>query len=200
MKNPNHQELEVKIDAESVPVKDFRDWCAGKGPSRYVHLISPDTYYEQGKNVLRHRHGGKSAGELTVKRRTSKSSTRKRQEIDLRFDQETTQDDVKRFLEATGWDPAFTVVKDCHIFWFLDQKPGVEVVLYDVRCIFPNGKETAPRRFVEIEIHKADSNHPKALTTLKDWEAEARAKFTMGETQDLSLYEIYSGKQYRMTR
>lgn len=201
MKNPNHRELEVKIDASGILVDDFRDWCFGRLPSKYTHLISPDTYYTQGGNVLRHRHGGKSAGELTVKRRTSKKSTKDRVEIDLRFDAGTTQDDVKRFLEATGWKPAFTVIKDCHIFWYEEITPGVEVVLYDVRCIRPDGSETAPRRFVEVEIHKADSNHPKALTTLKDWEEAARTQFPgMGAIQDLSLYEIYSGKRYGMAK
>lgn len=199
-KNPKHSELELKLAADDVDVKIFSRWCFSHEPTKYVHLTSPDTYYTQGDNVLRHRHGGKTAGELTVKRRTSKRSTRNRLEIDLRFDSQTTHDDVERFLVATGWEPAFNVFKDCHIFWLDEKKPGVEIVLYDVRCIFPNGKETSPRRFVEIEIHKADSNHPKALTTLKDWERAARRAFALGAVQTESLYEIYSGKRYGMVK
>lgn len=197
---PTHRELEVKIDASYVSVEEFNQWCFGRNPSRYEHILSPDTYYTQGKNVLRHRHGGNTAGELTVKRRKSKHSTKDRVEIDLRFDSNTTQFDVQRFLAATGWEPAFTVVKDCHIFWFTDRKPGVEVVLYDVRCVRPNGKETEPRRFVEIEIHKADSLLPSALLTLTDWEREARELFKLGDTQSESLYEIYSGKRYGLIK
>lgn len=198
--NPQHRELEIKLDADEVQVEQFKQWCFGRSPSKYLHVIGPDTYYVQGKNVLRHRQNGEGAGELTVKRRTSKKSTKDRLEIDLRFDQGTSQDDVTRFLVATGWAPQFTVIKDCHIFWFEDRKPGVEVVLYDVRCIYVSGKETSPRRFAEVEIHKADSNSSRALSTLKEWERDARAVFSFGETQSESLFEIYSGKRYGMVK
>jgi hypothetical protein len=203
--NPHHHELEVKIAADSVQPVDFRNWCVTRGPSEYVRLTSPDVYYTQGKNVLRHRLGDQrritGAGELTVKQRTSSKSTKNRVEVDLRFSEKTTREDVERFLEATGWSPAFTVIKDCCIFFFLDQKPGVEVVIYTVRCIYPDGRETEQRRFLEIEIHKADSQHVKALTTLKNWEEDIRSNFQgLGETQDQSLYEIYSGKRYNMVK
>jgi hypothetical protein len=192
-----HRELEIKLAADGVHTDTFKTWCFERDPSRYLHVTGPDTYYTQGKNVLRHRQPGQGGpGELTVKRRTSKTSTKDRLEIDLRFDPNTSLEDVRRFLLATGWTPAFTVIKDCHIFWFEEWKPGVEAVLYDVRCVLPSGKETKPRRFVEFEIHKADSNHPKALTTLKDWENMARDQFSFGETMTESLYEIYSGKRY----
>ncbi len=192
-----HRELEIKLEADGVQVDAFKTWCFSRDPSKYLHVAGPDIYYTQGKNVLRHRQPGQGGpGELTVKRRTSKTSTKDRLEIDLRFAAETDLDDVGRFLIATGWEPAFTVVKDCHIFWFEEKKPGVEAVLYDVRCVLPNGKETKARRFAEFEVHKADSNHPKALTTLKDWEKAARDQFSFGETMGESLYEIYSGKRY----
>lgn len=195
--NPQHREREIKLAADAVEVHRFNQWCFDQSPSQYLHVTGPDTYYTQGKNVLRHRQPGQGGpGELTVKRRTSKKSTKDRVEIDLRFDPRTTIDDVTRFLAATGWEPCFTVIKDCHIFWFDETKPGVEAVLYDVRCVFPNGKESKSRRFAEFEIHKADSSHPKAITTLKDWECVARDQFDFGETMTESLYEIYSGKRY----
>lgn len=204
-KNPQHRELEVKIDAQRVNVEAFRRWAFDRLPSKYQHVVGPDTYYIQGKNVLRHRERlqskpGAGAGELTVKRRTSKKSTTDRLEIDLPIGAGATIEDVRRFLAATGWKPEFTVVKDCHIFWYEDRNPGVEVVLYEVRCIYPNGRETQIRSFLEIEIHKADSDHPKALTTLKDWEDAARKAFELGETQKESLYEIYSGRRYGLIK
>lgn len=197
-KNPQHRELEVKLAADDVCISDFNRWCWARGPAKYEHVIGPDTYYVQGQNVLRHRQNSR-AGELTVKRRTSAKSTKDRVEIDLRFDGTTTANDVKRFLAATGWEPAFNVVKDCHIFWF-DGKPGFEAVIYDVRCVFPDGQETKPRRFVEFEIHKADSFDPRALFVLKDLEKEARLSMNMGPTETESLYEIYSGKRYRLVK
>jgi adenylate cyclase class IV len=195
-----HRELEVKLDAQGILIDDFKEWAFRLIPSKYLHVVGPDTYYTQGKSVLRHRQNGEGAGELTVKRRTSKKSTRDRLEIDLRFDSSTTQDDVTRFLLATGWEQKFTVIKDCHIFWYEDTKPGVEVVLYDVRCVLPSGKETDSRRFIEVEIHKADSLMPNALTTLKDWEASVREVWSGLETMTESLYEIYSGKRYGLIK
>lgn len=215
--NPLHQELEVKIDAMETILYDFRSWVTSHKPDRYLHIISPDTYYRQGSSVLRHRHSGPGAGELTVKRRTARNSTRCRQEIDLRFDPQTTKDDVVRFLGATGWRSAFTLVKDCHIFYVPDRehfeasppKTGVsvEIVLYDVVRVDPKDAQLdyallpvgePAKRFLEIEIHKADSNHPRAQDILKKWEALARLSLNLGETQRLSLYEIYSGRRYKM--
>lgn len=204
MKNPNHRELEIKIDAEKVDVLAFQEFCTtggcGKVLDRYLHVVGPDTYYVQGKNVLRHRQSG-GPGELTVKKRTSRSSTKDRLEIDLRFDPRTSIDDVKAFLEATGWIPQFTVVKDAHVYWY-GTEPGVEVVIYDVRC-YDNrtGKVSQSRRFAEIEIHKADSNHPEALAQLKAWENLFRAKFpSLGATMGESLYEIYSGQRVSLVK
>lgn len=126
-KNPNHREMEIKLAADDVDVEAFNSFCFAKTPSKYLHIFGPDTYYIQGENVLRRRRdsgpNGTGAGELTVKRRTSKKSTRDRLEIDLRFSATMTRDDVERFLGATGWKPQFTVVKDCHIFWFEDRVP-----------------------------------------------------------------------------
>lgn len=196
-----HRELEVKLEADSVNIRQFKEWCFERGPSRYLHVLGPDVYYTQGKNVLRHRQPGQGGpGELTVKQRTSRNSTRDRLEIDLRFDPTTTIDDVTKFLEATGWKQKFRVFKNCHIFWFEDRNPGVEAVLYSVRCTLPNGKETRERSFVEFEIHKAQSNHPQALTILKDWETSARSAFDFGKTMNLSLYEIFSGSRYGMVK
>lgn len=201
IKKAQHRELEIKMGADGVNIKAFKRWCFDLDPSKYLHVIGPDVYYTQGKNVLRHRQPGQGGpGELTVKRRTSHKSTRDRLEIDLGLKDDVEIDDVGRFLEATGWKKKFTVIKDCHIFWFEDRTPGVEAVLYNVRCILPNGKETRERAFTEFEIHKAHSHHPRAMTTLKDWERMARAEFELGPVLNESLYEIFSGARYGLVR
>lgn len=199
MGNPKHQELETKISAAKVTNDEFRRWCWERKPSRYLHVVGPDVYYGQGPNVLRHRLNG-GAGELTVKRRTSRRTTRNRLEIDLAFAERMVPADITAFLLATGWKPLFTIVKQADIFWFDDNKPGVEAVIYDSVKVTPKGVERDPRRFLEIEIHKEDSNHPAALSTLKQWEREARAALPLGPTVNESLYEIYSGKRYGMAR
>jgi adenylate cyclase class IV len=194
--NPLHRECEIKLAADDVPVDEFVRWCFAKKPTRYMQGVGPDTYYGQGQNVVRHRKNGEGAGELTVKRRTSTRSTKDRLEIDLRFNDLTKVDDVERFLIATGWKPEFTVVKSFHIFWFEAEFPSLEVVLYDVRCTYPNGKSTPSRRFVEVEVSKKDSGHVRGFYALEDWEKQLREQFNIGATQSESLYEIYSGKRY----
>lgn len=184
--------------ADEVDRDAFNRFCLAKVPTKFLHVIGPDTYYVQGKNVLRHRKNGEGAGELTVKRRTSKKSTRDRLEIDLRFSSSTTPEDVTQFLSATGWKSQFTVIKSCDIFWFENSFPYMEAVIYDVRAVFPNGKETQSRRFLEVEVHKKHSGHVRALYSLKEWERDLRKNFQVGDTQSKSLYEIYSGRSYGM--
>ena len=198
-KNPKHRELELKFEADTVDLEVFKKWCFGLEPEEYLHTGGPDVYYSQGPNVLRHRNNGEGAGELTVKRRTSRKTTTDREEIDLRFAAHVTVEDVEKFLQATGWKPMFTVIKDCHIFAF-KETPGVEIVIYDVRCVYPNGEETPLRRFAEIEIHKADSNSPHALSTLKEWERSMHEEIPGLTRCSESLYEIYSGKRYGLVK
>lgn len=201
MGNPKHRELEIKVSAMAVEPRLFRDFCYAKGPERYLHIIGPDDYYVQGENVLRHRKSG-GPGELTVKRRTSMKSTRDRVEIDLKLDHGMTIEDVAAFLAATGWERQFTVVKDCHIFWFEGSRktPGVEAVIYDVKLVDAKGNDSWDR-YVEIEIHKEDSNHPMALSTLRTWEKQLRAELpSLGEVVSESLYEIYSGNKYSLAK
>lgn len=196
-----HRELEVKLDATGLHPDDFNRWCSLRRPSQYLHTVGTDVYYRQGKNVLRHRKdpaGG--PGELTVKLRTSTKTTRNRVEIDLKLAASVGADDVARFLEATGWTPVFSVVKDCHIFWFSELTPAVEAVYYCVRCFKPDGIELAPRTFVEFEIHKADSNHPKARSVLSDWEKAASKSLQSMPLVHESLYEIFSGERYNVTK
>jgi adenylate cyclase class IV len=155
-----HRELEVKLAADGMNIKAFKDWCFGRDPSKYLHVTGPDVYYTQGKNVLRHRQPGQGGpGELTVKRRTSKKSTRDRLEIDLKFADIVNIEDVGRFLTATGWKQKFTVIKDCHIFWFEDRVPASRPCSTASAACCRTARRRGKGRFVEFEIHKADSHH-----------------------------------------
>lgn len=200
-----HTEIEIKMSAEQVDTQAFLNWCVGRGPKDYTYVSTPDVYYERGENVCRHRMSGntrgdsvRGAGELTVKQRKSDKSTVNRVEVDLKFADEVQCDDVKAFLEATGWTRAFSIMKDCHIFFF--EKTGVEVsvVLYEAARIEPkNGKLVNRRRFLEVEVEKGSKcNTEEARKILADWQRDIKRLFTVGDPVNESLYEIYSGKRY----
>lgn len=202
-----HTELEYKLPAAKVGVNEFVTWCASQGPETYVHLLSPDLYYEQGDSTIRHRWGCdvgevKGAGELTVKRRKDKKSTTSRVEVDLSFAEKTTRDDVTTFLEFSGWRHAFTVVKDCHIFNFSAVgKPKVSIVIYDCWLVSgaQNKKASVPQRFIEIEAAKGSNETLKRdKEIIEEWYQKISGLFDVEKPINKSLYEIFSGKSYKL--
>lgn len=196
-----HSELEYKFPAECVEPHAFIGWCMSKGPESYLHVISPDVYYTQGDNVLRHRWLG-GAGELTVKQRKSKDSTWNRLEINLHFANDTTLDDVTKFLLASGWKKCLSLIKEAHIFFFeLVGKPKVSVVTYDVG----RKKEGVDGlvenyRFIEVEIENGNISTQEAKAYLDEWRREITKWFKIKPPLNLSLFEIYTGKRYSMVK
>ena len=190
-----HNEIEAKLDAPHVPIADFKKYVNDNYDVRkYKFIESPDCYYENGMNVVRHRIDN-DHHELTVKRRKNNTSTRDRLEVDLHFSKRTEVVDVEVFLKATGFAEAFTIKKKSHIFW-VQLTPRLEAtfVIYDVKKI----GETTWRRFVEIEAEKGSSvtsetgkRHVNACV------ADLRAAFKLEVPLNQSLYEIYSGKTYQ---
>lgn len=191
-----HSEVELKFDASGVDQSSFMAFCLAHKPFRYIRAISPDVYWEQGENVVRHRHkfqGG--AGELTVKRRRSKTSTQDRMEVDLTFSHETTKEDVEKFLEGSGWARCFTLKKDAHIFYFDGGSCPVTVVLYTVVM----EGEDRERVFLEIEAEKGTrTSISQAKRLVRSWRRALETEFKLGKPLNDSLYEIYSGKRYHM--
>lgn len=190
-----HSEVELKFDAINVDQNSFMAFCLSYKPIKYVKAISPDVYWEQGDNIVRHRHkfqGG--AGELTVKLRRSKASTTDRMEVDLTFDHTIAKGDVEKFLEASGWKKSFTLFKDADIFYFDGGSCPVTVVLYSV--VSQSGPT---RKFLEIEAEKGTStsiNQSKRI--VRKWRRLLEKDFKIGKPLNQSLYEIYSGKSYGM--
>lgn len=197
-----HSEVEYKFPAEKVAVDKFVKWAMYEGPQYYKRILSPDLYYVNGDNTIRHRWCDKGgAGELTVKRRKDKKLTTDRVEIDLFFNHKTTREDVTEFLKQTGWTRAFTIVKEAHIFEFMDCGARVSVVIYDCWKIEDNGTvEGSQKRFIEIEAAKGTSATLEAdKAILEKWRKEIERRFPeVGAPSNKSLYELYSGKKYRI--
>lgn len=193
-----YSEIEYKLPAEKVGVNEFVTWCASQGPDQYVHILSPDLYYAQGVSTIRHRWGDNGeAGELTVKRRKDSKSTTDRVEIDLFFNDKTTKEDVAKFLELTGWKRIFTIVKEAHIFNFKkNDAPDVSVVIYDCWLIDKPGSK---RRFIEIEAAKGTRETlAKDKAIINEWYQKIASLFDVEPPCNKSLYEIYSGKKYKL--
>lgn len=198
-----HNEIEVKLDATGVDLDEFKKFCEEK-KNRFLCVLSPDTYYENGNYVVRHRKSKNPdrGHELTVKRRKSERSTRDREEIDLFFAERTKQKDVAAFLAATGYVEAFTLTKQSHIYYIDDDGVPISAVLYDV-CVGPAADfdVAKARRFIEVEVEKgAPVSVDTAKRLLGTWVQELKSKFpVLADRQPLndSLYEIYSGKKYQ---
>lgn len=196
-----HEEIEAKLDAGGVDFGDFDRWVWGDYLVRaFRRVSSPDDYYENGDFVVRHRHGrSTSPHELTVKRRHSEDSTRTRLEVDLHFAQQTRTEDVRAFLEATGFKLAFTLKKEARIF-YVDYGPELQVtiVLYDVWRQGSSSRDG--RRFIEIEAEKGSKCTPEfAREAVASLVEVCRTRFGLAEPLNESLYELYSGKRYQVT-
>lgn len=197
-----HSELELKFAADHVVPKDFLRWCIEHNPSRYQAEAVPDIYYAQGPSVIRHRWLPGGAGELTVKQRKSRTSISNRVEIDLRFADGFTVNDVTAFLQHTGWKKEFTLFKDeVHMFWFdLSGGGQVNVSLYTVeRLNERSGKCVDTKTFLEIEVEKGSKyTVNSSLAILDDWRVKVQKAFNLKDPMTLSLWEIYSGRRYQV--
>lgn len=192
-----HNEIEAKLAADNVEPQDFLRWMYQQPHIElYKHIISPDEYYECGSSVVRLRGATTDRFELTVKKRKSDGSTRDRLEIDLHFAPGTTPDDVRAFLEATGYKKAFTITKEAHIFWVkLTEAVEASFVIYDV---WQNKNRLDYRRFIEVEIEKGSDITPDtAKRHIRSIVKTMQQEFKLGEPLNESLYEIYSGKKYQ---
>lgn len=202
-----HDEIEAKMGADHVRLGDFLDFMFDQvGPrggwelDKYEVVTGPDHYYERDGAVVRHRQDRKSgAHELTVKRRKSATSTRDREEIDLRFAKKTPPESVTAFLLATGYKHVFTLTKKAHIFWIkMSPKLHATVVIYDVWQEAPKDPAVlAPRRFIEVEAEKGSDVTPDtAKRRVRFAVEEMQRKLKLGEPLNDSLYEIFSGMRY----
>jgi|SRR6185436_20630860 len=191
-----HNEIEAKLAANGVDLANFMIWCESKSPERYKFVNSPDYYYNQNGHVVRHRVNSQTNHELTVKKRKSNNSTRDRLEIDLKFAENTTADDVKAFLLATGFELELPLRKEAHIYWFKEGKTHLSVVIYDVFC-----EGFSDRRFIEVEAEKgSDVSVDHAKKRVNAWVKDIQDCFGVNDPLNDSLYELYTGNKYQIIK
>jgi adenylate cyclase class IV len=192
------KEIEIKWDGTRVERRAFnkaiRVYAKGKKFTK-VPAAGFDYYYTSADGyVLRHRHGAGS-NELTVKARVSKRSTTVRKETNVKITKASSPIQIQEFCTELGFGKCLPVFKDCDIYFIQDGKYLVDVVWYRVTCM-----DAAPRLFLEVEVHGAPE--AASLSVLRRWKAFMFKNFGLTDKDVIheSLYEIYSGNRYRMSR
>jgi adenylate cyclase class IV len=196
------KEIEIKWDASSVKRSLFNkavaDFCKQKKLKNKLVQVAAFDYYHSSKDghVARHRSGA-GTNELTVKSRISKNSTTIRREINLKLAKETSPIEVQEAMEEWGFTDNLPIFKDCDIYFINDGKYVVDIVWYKVsspRVVGPD------KIFIEVEVHNAPEK--SSMRILNNWKKFLYANFEITDKNIIneSLYEIYSGKRYRMSR
>lgn len=194
-------EVELKLEADNIVDDDLLQWAMARHPVRYFSGGCPDVYYSNKGATVRHRWST-GAGELTVKRRKSNTSTTDREEIDLKFDASCDLLDVQTFLAATGWKRVLTIFKNSvHVFFF--ELPGggeLSLSLYSVEKLNEKTQKRAGlTRWLELEVEKGSKyDLVQCKKILNSWLDDLKKAFRLGKPVNLSLFEIYTNKRYEM--
>lgn len=196
MPTSKHSELERKFGADHVSPIQFHLWCEKHHPVGHKDTKYPDVYYRRGTSVIRHRKLPKNGGELTVKQRKNATDSTDRLEIDLKFAEGITHEDVAAFVKATGWEEVLELDKHfSEVYWFAHLGAEVAVSLYKVE-----DKATGEtRQMLEVEIEKgAPVTQEEALRLLGIWCGVIAEDLGLAEPLNDSLYEIFTGQRYEM--
>jgi adenylate cyclase class IV len=150
-----YKEVESKYDAENVKREAFLAIMESLPVRKKMNVSSYDTYFVNNVgNFIRYRWSD-DKGELTIKRKTTKSNNNDRVEVNLPTSGGSLST-VEAFCQLLGYKTNFEIFKTCNIFW-VDKVVMVYYVVYDKEL-----KEL--RRFIEIE---ADED--------LEWESEEQA-------------------------
>lgn len=199
------KEIEIKWDAKELVRSTFK--------SRMDDFLSKNLYKNEQKSaqgfdyyyesetgrVARHRHGT-DINEITVKARLSSKSTTVRHEANVKLAIDMPVTEVECALSLMGFNYSFSIYKDCDIYFIHDGKAEVSIVWYVITV--PQSKYKAPpRTFFEIEVHNVPER--ESLKILKKWKKMvAENLLSLSEKMIIpeSLYEIYTGKKYRLEK
>ena len=150
------KEVELKYSADDIKFESFMKIIDTLPVRKKMMVSSFDDYFMNDEgDFIRYRHTDER-GELTIKRKTSKTNNNQRVEVNV----PTSGDNLKTveaFTNLLGYKHNFGIYKTCKIFW-LDKVDLVYYVVYDKEF-----KEL--RRFIEIE----------ALEDGVEWESEEQA-------------------------
>lgn len=204
-----YSEIEVKFEAPAVEPHQLLAFAADVRQDQvlkpYAYNIAGaiivggwDTYYQQGDKILRHRCDGENGHQtncLTTKSRKSKKDLMDRHEVDLWFKPGTPPEDVETFLERTGWEPIFTIQKQYTVLHLKSSAGADNIVCLALYDVWEDDRKQA-RRFLEVEIERDSECTPaQGRAALKKWVQAVRARFSLEEPVNQSLYEIYAPKK-----
>lgn len=197
---PKQSEIESKFAADKVSWEDFAAWAGKLNPVHEQRVGGVDTFYRQGKNVLRHRVGAlDDLHELTTKILTSKKSSTLREEPEVHLN--SSPEDVEYLLESVGWKKELAIDKMSLMFDVIDNGVKIEFCIYDARGIAGKALKKPEQRFIEVEVEKnADIPVEEALQIVHKWENRLRAQFGLAKPMNGSLYDAFGGKGYRTAR
>jgi adenylate cyclase class IV len=194
------KEIETKWNAEKVDRETYNRSLSSFLKSeklKYKFLsVKGFDYYMAAKtgHVVRHRVS-KNTNELTVKARMDKSSTTIRAEGNISLSSSNDIREVHGTLSLLGFDNVTAIYKDCDIYFLDDNGTEVSIVWYTVKY---QGRRD--RIFMEVEIH--GMSQQKSVKQLNKWSRIMSKLFGISKVDVVkdSLYEIYSGKKYRMVK
>ena len=192
------KEIETKWNADQVSRNGYnasvRSYLKKRKVSyKFLQVDGFDYYFSSDSgHVIRHRVS-RNTNELTVKARTSKTSIKVRAEGNVRLAKDNEIKEVHGTYNLLGFREVFAIYKDCDIYFITDGKADLSVVWYVVKK-----KGSQDRIFLEVEVHGMSLK--QSVKKLKEWEHIIKDLFKLGskDINPKSLYEIYSGKQYRM--
>lgn len=201
----NLKEIEIKWDARNLDRSEFNKKMRlflvnSHFENKFKHAYGFDYYYEsETGRVARHR-SGIDINELTVKARTSNKSTTIRHEANIKLSKDMPVTEIECALGLMGFKHSFSIYKDCDIYFIEDGKAEISIVWYTITM--PQSKYKVPERtFFEIEVHNIGEK--ESLKLLKKWEkmvAESLLGLNKSSIIPESLYEIYTGKKYRLEK
>lgn len=194
-------EIEYKFDAKNITFLDLETIITFNkfGPYEIIKrqfFDGFDDYYQMNKNIVRHRQWG-DRSQLTIKLRKSKKSITNRIEQDLNFSKKTSIKDIANFLKFAGCRMIFKLEKSALVLW-LESAEGTHFTLslYEVHKI--NEPKTL-RRFLEIEVEKTNNiTEKQAEKELNTFKKLIETLFDLKKPLNKSLYEIFSGKNYKV--
>lgn len=192
------KEIEIKWDATLVERQAFNkklSFFLKKKKIKYRKLVIDgfDYYYvSKDGDVWRHRKS-ENTNELTVKARVCQKSTKVRKEGNIFLSKKCGIEDISGTLSLVGVSYAFEIYKDCDIYFIQDGDAEVSIVWYIVK---KTGQRD--RAFAEVEVHGIGEK--KSLKVLNKWSNIMNKLYNIGEKEIVheSLYEIYSGKKYKL--
>lgn len=194
------KEIEIKWDATAVNRFEYNRKILAflnvKKLKREFLKVAGFDYYYTSKNgdVVRHRVS-KNTNELTIKARLDNKSTTVRTEINMQLSKQCSLVDVTEFFGLVGIKRDFEIYKDCDIWFIQDGQAEVSIVWYKV-----SKPKMRDRIFMEVEVHNVGERD--SMRILKRWTKVLHDLFGLSDKDVLqdSLYEIYSGKRYKLIK